>query len=238
MIRETITVVTQNILLDRAHGDAVLPQSERVDAVVETLRALHRPLDVVCLQEVEGSNGRKIANALGHGDGFWFPHPHHRRNEYIGVFGEAVQDAKAVNLGFGKTAVAAVVEGVPIVGLHFKARYKHIRTRYYEARNLTRELLGEERAVLLGDFNGSRCDPASWLLHQSGFRSVHPTPQPTFPTSEYAGIMWSPWQNNLVPNGIELDDIKLRGRIAVQSSGLIAGAESDHLGRWATLELS
>lgn len=234
----TFSVVTLNTLLDRRHGDAVAPQAARLASCARALLALDMPLDVVCLQEVEGNNGSQIAASCGFDDSYWAVHPKYRKNEHIGMFGERVRYMTALPLGLGKTAVVTTVEGVPVFGVHLRAGHRQTAARHRETRALLWHTLGHSTAVVVGDANGPRWDPARRLLTKSGFTHDTVSPVATFPASEYRDTMLSPTKSWLLSRGMELDVIMTKGEIEVVEQGVVTGADSDHLGRWARLRVA
>lgn len=233
--RNSLTVVTWNILLDRIHGGAVKPQSERIESHAKHLMELGKGLDVVLLQEVEGQSGDRIAELTGNESGIWTRHS--RKNEHIGVFGKQVDSADFYDLGYGKKAVTTQVGELALCGVHLLARPKRYFDRIDEARKLCDVIEGKDEAVIAGDLNGPRWEAARRMLARRGFRSVFTElgrPQPgTFPTAEYREIMWNRKQRTLVPWMVNIDDILVRG-VAVNDAGIIHG-DSDHVGLWADL---
>ena len=230
---DRLTVVTWNILLDRARGDLVRPQAQRIESHAKALMALGTSLDVVLLQEVEGKNGHRLAELTGNQAGLWSRHS--RKNEHIGAFGERVESADFHDLGHGKKAIVTSVGELAVFGVHFLARPKRYFDRIEEATRLCELVDEHDEAVIAGDLNGPRWEAARRMLARRGFRSVFQEldrPRPgTFPTKAYRDIMWNRKQRMLVPMMVNIDDMLVRG-VSVEDAGVIEG-DSDHLGIWA-----
>lgn len=237
---ETLTVATQNILLDKTgtKNNEVYAQDRRVGAMASSLTQLGLQLDVVGIQEAYKSkdqhNGEVLAELLGHGNGFWELHnesrlpgsKNGRKNEYIGLFGSRVDHAKPIDLGDNRKALLTTIGGVAFMTFHWRAGIapRAVSSRRTSAERVLRATNDYEDVVLLGDFNEPpymRTSLGRRALETSEFVSVfsmlgerHPV---TFPTEAYRGVTgpghtkWS------------IDDIAVRGkRIHVLGAGTIS----------------
>lgn len=231
--RDVINVVTWNILLDktRTENEIVAPQIERINSQAKTLMELGVGLDVVMLQEVEGDNGRKIAEMTGHEPGVW--QQHNRKNEHIGAFGSLVESAEFYDLGHGKKAVMTRIGNVAVVGVHFVARPKQYFKRVEQARVLCELLDQEEEAIVMGDFNGPQWEEARRMLGRRGFKSAFTQAglkrPPTYPTEQYRDIMWTPRQQKVLRGQVSIDDIIVTRGVTVKDARSFVG-DTDHVG--------
>lgn len=227
-----LTLVTLNVH-DRTYGNAAPRQSGQIDSTAQALLAIDKQLDVVCLQETEGDNGRVIAEQCGFKESYWEKQPHHR-NEHIGMFGEMVGEVGVVRLSVGKIAVKTVVGGVPIYGIHFLTRRTNMLTQQKEGRYLQWDMLGQRDVIVMGDFNRPHVDLARSALYKTGFRSI----DDTLSTPEYADAMWGTIKNIFFSDGVELDDVLVKGNVEVVGSGFVTGANADRYGKWATVRIA
>jgi len=239
-----LSVVAWNILLDKARTKKgiIAPQDSRLDSQVETLRSLPLgDIDVALLQEVEKTkkqhNGEVIARTLGYRAGYWFEHnTSKRKGEYIGMFGDSVEDTEAFDLGHDKVGVITMIGGVAVVGFHF--RKEHIGPqRADQARAVLERVEGMERVVLLGDANALSIEKARRQLHgadfESAFTQLGRRNPKTHPTPEYRKIFYAPVHRPFLPNGTSTDLIYVRG-MQVHDADRFLG-DSDHYGLWATM---
>lgn len=231
-LQDSLTVVSWNILLDktRARLGTLSPQEERIASQAETLTGLERNLDVVMLQEVERENGVRLAELTGNEPGYWAQH--NRKSERIGVFGGAVQGAEFHEIGNGRKAVVTYVGGVAIWGVHLSARPQHAMRRREESRALLELVEENERAMIVGDLNGPWFEPARRLLARRGFasafREIGKRDPVTYPTVEYRDVMWTARQRRMLPRGVSIDAVLVRG-VNVLSADSFTG-DSDHRG--------
>lgn len=237
------TVATWNILLDRTHGDAIPPQSERLDSIIDTLASFDGNLDAVVLQEVEeseiGQHGDIVTEKLGYGPARW--QRHSRKNEYIGMFGNAVSELEFCDLTYNKQAVIAKLGDVAVAGVHLKKPKKplDIAERMAQTRTLLERLEDSRQAVIMGDFNSSPLQLPRRLLIHHGYQSVFSlTRQPrpaTVPTERYRHAL-SPMERRAVKLGgrlLAVDDIYVKN-LEVLETGTLVG-DSDHKLVYASL---
>lgn len=241
---EYLRIISWNILLDktRATKGFIKPQAERLPSQIDTLsRVFDSMPDVVAVQEAEmtqeGHSGVTLARALGFEASYWYEHNRlKRKGECIGLFGQRVEWAKPMEIGDDKTAVFTEIGSVAIVNAHLR-RQLWGGERAQQVGGILRTLHDSEKAIVMGDFNALRFERARRLLRAEGFRSVFSElkqPRPaTFPAPLYREIMLTPYQQRLLPRGISIDDIYVRG-LQVIEAGTFSG-ESDHRGVYATL---
>jgi len=236
--QDTRNIISWNLLLDktRTRLDIVEPQSERTESQAKTLIELDKKLDIVMLQEVEGENGRKIAEMTGNKPGI--SKQHNRQQEYMEVFGEEVEWADFHDLGYGRLAIETQVGGLAVFAVHLTARPKRFLRRANEMRKLSERLRKVDEAMVVGDLNGLWWEPARLMLAMQGFTSasheVRLKRPITYPTEQYRDIMWTPWQQKILGDGVSVDDISVRG-VKVVDAGRFVG-DSDHYGLYATVE--
>lgn len=237
---DTFNVVTWNTLLDytRARLGIIDSQSKRVEDQAKALVGLGMSLDVVMLQEVQGDNGRRIAELTGNDPGSW--EQHNRGNEYIGAFGELVKDAEFYKIGNNRKVVITRLGKAAICGLHLSARPKRWRMRMGEVREFCEIVEDEEDVVAVGDFNEPWWAAARLILARQGFKTAFAGQERdermVYPTEEYRDIMWTPRQQRILRRGVEIDDILVKGDIEVVGTRTFVGP-SDHPGGVATLRL-
>lgn len=236
---DNINFFTWNVYLDktRARLGIVEPQHKRVESQAKTLTELAMDLDVVMLQEAEGTNGQRIAELTGNEPGFW--DQHNRREENIGVFGNMVESAEFYTLSSGRKVVMTKVGGLAVFGVHFSARPKRYFVRVQESRELCELTNKVDEAAVMGDFNGPWWEEARRMLARRGFTSAIPedgsVPPPIYPTEQYRDIMWTPFQQAILRRWVSLDDIMVRRGVKVINAGTFVG-ESDHPGVFATVQ--
>lgn len=232
-----INLITWNILLDitRTKNKIVKPQHERVESQAKTLMELGVDLDVVMLQEVEGGNGKRIAELTSNDPGFWKQHK--RQEEHIGVFGNRVEGAEFHKIGDNRRVVVTRVGGLAIFGLHLSARPKNWRIRLEEMERFCELIDQEEETAVVGDFNGLRWEPARRMLARRGFISAFAELgekcPPTYPTEAYRDIMWTPRQQKVLRGPVAIDDILVRGTTVIDADRF--EGDSDHFGLYADL---
>lgn len=244
---EKLTVVAWNILLDRKHGELVPPQSERLESHVNALSSLEPSLDVVGILEAEKTaelhNGEELARLLGFEDSYW--HPHSRKDEYIGMFGDQVGSVETLDLGYKKTVLITRIGKVCIVAVHLKfprsAREHLLLTEQRQQIEVVLDRVSDEgHVVIMGDFNCPPWRKPRKLIEAQGFESVYETLDEPLPHSVLRGeydFMLTPHQRRILrrvwPLGVNVDDIYVKNML-VHEVGTVAG-ESDHLGVWAVV---
>lgn len=168
---QIINVLTQNVLLDitRTREGRVLPQGERIDSLAETFKRRFSRMDVVGIQEADKDRstyqhyGELLAEKCGYGPGFWVQHnqkpyqgaPTGRANEFVGLFGEEVNDHTSIELGDQRRAAMTEIAGVAFVTLHLRAGASEeaYKLREEQTCRLLEGIQDYENAVVLGDFN-------------------------------------------------------------------------------------
>ena len=236
---DMLTVVAWNILLDktRTRQGIITPQHQRINSLTATLVESGVAPDVVAIMEAEnakGHGGERIARALGFEAGFWYEH--NRKNEHIGMFGDQVDTAESIELGYNKLAVMTMVGEVAVVGLHLKCEHWGPK-RAEQLERVLAHLDGHESAIVMGDLNALPLEKAPRMLRKDGFESVYrqlgqKRPM-TWPAPTYRDIMLTPWQQRLLPRGVNCDDIYIRNLTAVDAGSFMG--DSDHAGVWATV---
>lgn len=243
-----ITLVNWNILLDYTRSNLptdspnfILPQKKRIDAQTAALGQLGVPLDVVCLQEVQGDHGKYIADKLGHDPGEWFNHNTSKRSgEHIGMFGNKITTVEAIQTRHDKLAVATKIGSLAVVGLHNRHEIiGPMRTRQTE--DILDALRDEPVAAMMGDVNAVGWQKPHRLIKAAGFMSVFDMvgmPEPkTHPVEAYKSIFYSPLKQTIIPRGTASDRIYVRG-CEVIDAGVFESEASDHRGIWATIKPS
>ncbi|MEO5499175.1 MAG: hypothetical protein ABIR46_01600 [Candidatus Saccharimonadales bacterium] len=242
--QESFTVATFNILMDKTRTEAgiIVPQAKRLPSIVEVFSSSGIDMDVVAIQEAEqtfeASNGDNLARSLGFAASYWVEHNQlKRRDEYIGMFGNKVENPTFFDIGFYKQAVMTMVGETAVVGFHTKRQLWGTERELQTSVVLDR-LREFDQSVLLVDTNALWFEKSRRMLKRAGFRSAfherHYMRPSTFPTEQYRDIMLGPWQQRLLPNGLSIDDIYVRG-MDVENVGVLH-ADTDHLGLWATVK--
>mgnify|MGYP000863152947 FL=1 len=244
----SFTVVTWNILLDktRTARGLIEPQSERLSSQAATLRDLNVPLDVVAIQEAhvtdQQHNGQELARLLGMQAGFWYEHNTSKRTgEYIGMFGELVENAEVVELPYDKKLVITKIGDKAIGNLHLRREDKFIGPKRAEQMRAVMEALAPyEKAVVVGDDNSLFFQESRRILRDYEFTSAFSSLMPTFPTPRYRDIFLRPnhtisnaWVNCLWNAGVRLDIISARNLRFGERSRFLG--DSDHYGLYAEL---
>lgn len=240
---DLLNIVSWNILLDkkRTAKGIITAQSARLDSQIETLSMIDEEIggiDIAMLQEVEKTkeqhNGEVIARALGYHAGYWFNHNTSRRKgEYIGMFGEQVEQAEEFDLGHDKLGVITMIGGVAVVGVHFRREHFGPQ-RADQSIALIERLEGIDHAVIVGDPNALAIEKARRQLHEVGFESAfhllgRRNPK-THPTPSYRKIFYAPIHRPFLPRGTSTDFVYVRG-MDVEDAGRFMG-DSDHYGLW------
>jgi hypothetical protein len=225
-------------------------------------------------------NGEVLANQLGYGPGFWFEHNSKpkkdslnpiprkgRANEFMGMFGSMVESAEAFDIGDRRKAVMTTIAGVAFLTLHLRAGWGARPLRKEQSYAVIDILKNFPDAVAFGDFN----EPDSpYLPHVSAGRNVlkdnnfqsvfnlQPNPKHsprTSPTKQYRGAAMDGRKLHEKPFvwlGWPIDDILVRGNIAVKAAGILEPMRvenglpsnvspkapreaTDHRGVWAKL---
>lgn len=244
---EQLTVVAWNILLDRKHGDLVVPQRDRIERHAKSLRELDRPLDAVGIFEVEKTttehNGTILAQQLGFEASYW--QAHSRNNEYIGMFGDKVEDVEPLDLGYKKTALLTRIGEVCVVAVHLKfprstREHLWLDEQRQQVEVILERVKDEDHVVIMGDLNCSPRRKPRKLIEAQGFQSVYRAQDVPRPHTALRGeydFMLTPRQRRVIrqvwPLGINVDDIYTKN-MTVHEVGTVTGP-SDHLGVWATL---
>ena len=245
---DTFNVAAWNVLLDLTHGDKVMPQRDRLGNLAKRLITLEQDigfLDAVNLSEAQeseiGHHGRLIASMLSYPEGYWVKHSRKKAGEHIGMFGDKVTNAQAIDLQHGKRAILTRVGGVAIVGAHLKFQL-HGPERSLQMATLLQHISQEDQAVVMGDFNSLPWQEPRKMLEAEGFTSVFELTNQrrlaTVPSPEYRA-MPNPKRRlgilagRMVGIRMNVDDIYVRN-LSVHAAGFFSG-DSDHLGVWATL---
>ena len=246
-----ITVVSQNILLDktREENGETLPQNERIASIARAILSLPYRPDIIGIQEAhitgEIDNGADLAALCGYDPGVWENHnlkanppkgKEGRKHEYIGLFGPAIGETTAIDLGDNRKALMTEIGGIAFATLHFRAgmkgslvdRLKHSRNppetlinsfedRLENANNLIDALSGYDDAVVFGDFNEPHTprmrrlalgrDALAAVGYRSAFHLLDQQSPHTFPTPSYRKL----YQRR---TRWAIDDILIRGERA------------------------
>lgn len=239
-------VVTWNIFLDKTRSKLpgsdphyVAPQLSRIPFQARTLENLPVSLDVVGLSEAHLDNAQQLATMLGHSAGYWNEHnTNKRQQEHIGMFGHLVVDEPEVlDLGDNRLAVIAKVGSVAVVQLHLRYEIWG-REREKQMAILLERLNGEDKAVMMGDFNALWFEKVRRNIQRAGFDSAFEVSgqqsPPTYPTPGYEDVVNRHRVEvfSRIPRG--LDQIYVKG-VGVSDTKRFSG-ESDHFGLWATID--
>jgi len=222
----SIGVASLNVLLDytrsthdRSHSEFIEPQDERVDSLCRTLGTLPVSLDVVMLQEVQTTDefhgGHEITRRLGLSDGFWFNHNTSKRGgEHIGVCGNLVEWAEAIDIGFDKSAVVTEIAGIAFIGTHLRRTYNPA-IKAFQMRSLLDQTAHYKKRVILGDGNGGPRSEARRIVRQAGGRSVYLMKNgkypATWPTPNYRGIFLPHRYQQHVAGSLSIDMFEVIG---------------------------
>lgn len=242
---DSFNVVTWNILLDKTRTKRGLmkPQSERLPSQAETLQSLGIELDVVAIQEAhitrKQHGGEELARQLGFAASFWQEHnTSKRRGDAIGMFGNLVDRAEFFDLGHDKLGVLTYIGSVAVVGVHLRNEYFG-PMRADQTSVVLDKLQGDERAVVMGDFNAIPLERPHRLLQAADFVSafeMNGRSRPkTWPTEKYRSVMYPKALRGVAP-GFQYDDIYVRG-LEVEWAELFVG-DSDHKGLVARVSVS
>ncbi len=241
---DSFTVATFNILMDKTRTKAglVKKQDKRLLSFVEAFTTSGIDLDIVAIQEAQKTKevhgGKELARRLGFEASYWREHNQLKRHdEYIGMFGVRVENPTFFDIGFCKQAVMTMIGETAVVGYHPKREFWG-KVRERQTGVVLDQLDEFDHSVLLVDTNALWFEKSRRMLSRAGFHSAFRESgsrrQSTFPTEEYRDIMLKPWQQKLLPNGVSIDDIYVRG-MDVEAVGVLR-ADTDHLGLWATLK--
>lgn len=236
------------------------------------LQAFEVSLDYVGVQEaaVEHgmNNGVELARALGFDTSYFIQHnqpvKHRpgigRRNEFIGAFGQRVDNAEPLELGHNRRAIVTRIGSLAVINTHFRASRQYADVRIAHAERLIEQTETFNDVVITLDANERSGEPARSLLEEAGYRSVFALLDrrrpATFPVKSYRSEMYGLPFGSLLP-AIAIDDILVRGDIDVIDAGVldvpdvtmkpVRGSDgsvinvpdgpSDHHGLWATLDV-
>lgn len=249
---ETIGVASLNMLLDKTrsaytidHPEYIEPQYQRVESLARTLGSLPVALNVVMLQELhittKHHNGEYLQEALGLEQGFWFNHnTNSRKNEYLGVMGDTIDDVYEFNIGDNRKAVVAVVKETAFVNIHHRSGRLKTEIRVAQTQRVLDEVAPFKKAVIIGDSNSHSKELPRKMLSEAGFTSAYrmkgvlpgiPGMLPTtFPTNNYNRLRLSNNHIKIPGAGLSLDVIELRGfeRRDVIRAGTVMTQKSDH----------
>lgn len=243
-----IGVVSLNLLLNKTltREGVIEPQHERIKSLAHTIGSLPVSLDVVMVQELhitdKHHNGELLQEQLGLQQGYWFGHNENsRKNEFLGVLGNAIEAAESIDVGDNRKAVIAHMGGVAFVGIHHRSGLRKGPVRLEQMQSVMQQVSDFDKVVVMGDSNDYPASRSRRILREYGFTSVFralggPNP-PTFPTPDYRDIMLTKSQKRIVPRGISIDIIETRGfeRDQILAAGVQAADKSDHYALHARL---
>lgn len=250
---ETLGVASLNAMIDKTrsdpkminHPEYIEPQYMRVESLAGTLGSLPVPLGVVMLQELhitpKHHNGEYLRESLGLKQGFWFEHnTDSRKNEYLGVMGDDIEYAYAIDVGGDRRAVVAKVGEVILVNMHNRSGEGRAKIRAGQTQRALNEVRRFGKVILTGDSNSHSREIAREMIRQEGYSSVHRMRGPlpgvpgvlpaTFPTDNYRNIRLTRGQSRVLRTGLALDIMEVKGftRREIIQAGVVMTEKSDH----------
>jgi hypothetical protein len=214
---DELTVCFWNILFDALKPSLVKAQHQRISDISKVLNKLPEKT-LIGLAEVEGDNGKLLAQALGGHRDFWTEH--HRPNDHIGVLSGLDYSAEAISIGERCNAVVARHQNITVVVVHLPFSVTNEARRHEQVETLLDMLDLEQPTIIMGDFNNELWQKSRRLLRSKGFKSaINNAPGKrtiTAPASHYRYMYPQPFAF-LARYGFSADDT----------------GESDHLGVWA-----
>jgi hypothetical protein len=233
--KEELSVAFWNILSDVHIPSLVKSQAERLPNIMETLQNL--PEDtIIGLAEVEGSNGKLIAQKLNSRTDYFVEHD--RNDDHIGILSRSKLSPTFISVDEKCKAIFVQYEGINIIIVHMTLVLHGDSFRQKQIETLLAQIDHSLPTIIMGDFNSMSWQKSRKLLRKAGFysalgRSITKR-VPTAPTPKYLHIFEQPLRT-LVKRGLSLDDIYIKG-VRALDSGTFEG-ESDHRGVWARLRL-
>jgi endonuclease/exonuclease/phosphatase family metal-dependent hydrolase len=250
-----ISFASWNLLYDdRPDERAVPPQAERIDSFRQAFKKVTVTFDILGLYEVHGTvkdhGGLLLAKDLNlpvHGFS-----PHHRNDEavFMATRKPFTTPQPLVMDPNHRSRMAMITESqnIAVAAAHpsHHPLRSDLRMRQFSA--LIRSQIDRQCGVIMGDLNCMAWQKPRRLLEAHGYQSVLGQlgllGRSTFPAyyKTADGRPLPPGLRHLVERAVNLrgysiDDIYVKGDHKVLAGGFLEG-KSDHLGVWATIELT